>query len=318
MSGSRAGNVIATLLLGGALLFLALAFRRNWEDIRLYRLTLHPGDLALSFLFVLSSLLLATYGWQLSMNALTAPSSLSFPESVSVANTSGLAKYLPGKVWAFALQAHLLSGKGVHPSLPLFVTLVNLYVSLVTSAFMGMGLLLLSPASSASSFVLPLLIATLLVDLCFLAFHARLFHAASTLYGRLRGCEIPRYGLPKGILARLYLVHGAVAALAGASAYWACIGTGFDPGSGKAPLIAASAILGDVAGFLAVFVPGGLGVRESAMYLLLRDFAGGPLSLILPVATRFVNLFADLALGTAAFALLRHFRRTGVSRPESR
>jgi hypothetical protein len=243
------------------------------------------------------------------VNALSGARPFSPAESVAIANTSGLAKYLPGKVWGFALQAHLLSAHGVPPALPLFVNLVNLYVSLATSAFLGLLCLLLAQAGASAPRLLPLLLAVVLGDLCFLAFHARLFRSAAALYGRIRGCEIARYELPGRVLAGLYLAHGSAAVFSGAGAYWACVGTGFDPGEGKALLVASSAVLADVVGFLALFVPGGLGVREGVMFLLLRDGAGGPLALILPLATRFVNLAADAALGGIAFALLGRFRR---------
>ena len=72
----------------------------------------------------------------------------------------------------------------------------------------------------------------------------------------------------------------------------------------------AEALAGPVIGhldpdFLAIMVPGGLGVPEALMYDMLGGAAKGSLALVFPVASRLMNMFVDVTLGVVAFRLLR-------------
>ena len=69
-------------------------------------------------------------------------------------------------------------------------------------------------------------------------------------------------------------------------------------------MVVGSTLVADVAGFLAIIVPGGLGVREAMMYAILGGQASGALALILPVTSRLLNMGVDLLLGGIAFKLL--------------
>jgi uncharacterized membrane protein YbhN (UPF0104 family) len=72
----------------------------------------------------------------------------------------------------------------------------------------------------------------------------------------------------------------------GLAAYLLCVGIGFDIPPQKLFSIVAAALISEVAGFLAIIVPGGLGVKESVMYLILRADSSQTLALILPLALR--------------------------------
>jgi glycosyltransferase 2 family protein len=69
-----------------------------------------------------------------------------------------------------------------------------------------------------------------------------------------------------------------------------------------------SLIIADVTGFVAIIVPGGLGVREGVMYLLLTGVSTTALSLLLPIATRVVTMLVDISLGTTAVVLLNSYK----------
>jgi uncharacterized membrane protein YbhN (UPF0104 family) len=60
-----------------------------------------------------------------------------------------------------------------------------------------------------------------------------------------------------------------------------------------------------VAGFLAIVVPGGIGVREGLMYAILGGELSGSLAIVMPVASRLLNMGVDIVLGAVAFKLLR-------------
>jgi uncharacterized membrane protein YbhN (UPF0104 family) len=80
-------------------------------------------------------------------------------------------------------------------------------------------------------------------------------------------------------------------------------------------LVGASSLIADVIGFVAFIVPGGLGVRESAMFLVLDGVSLSTLPLVLPIATRSVNMLSDVVLGGLALKLLRKYSAEGWSAP---
>ena len=121
LARSNPGSVIATVHLGLPLLsvlvglcviwFFARAFRRNWAEVRAHEFDLSWPFLLGSALATLAAILLATYAWYASINALSS-GKVDFRQSIAAANLSGLTKYIPGKVWSYALQMYFLDGLG--------------------------------------------------------------------------------------------------------------------------------------------------------------------------------------------------------------
>ncbi|HYQ17057.1 MAG TPA: hypothetical protein VEQ58_14900, partial [Polyangiaceae bacterium] len=70
-------------------------------------------------------------------------------------------------------------------------------------------------------------------------------------------------------------------------------------------MVIGSSLVADVAGFLAIVVPGGIGVREGLMYTILGGQATGSLAIVMPVASRLLNMAVDVLLGAVAFKLLK-------------
>jgi uncharacterized membrane protein YbhN (UPF0104 family) len=87
-----------------------------------------------------------------------------------------------------------------------------------------------------------------------------------------------------------------------------CFGIGLEVADKKIFSVMSAMIISDVVGFVAVIVPGGLGVREGVMYFLLKGDTSGALFLILPIATRIVGMLVDILLGTMSFVLLKRLQ----------
>ena len=67
-------------------------------------------------------------------------------------------------------------------------------------------------------------------------------------------------------------------------------------------------IISDALGFLAIFVPGGLGVRELFLYSFLNNLGYGLESLTIPILARIINIITDLILGVIAIYSLYTYR----------
>jgi uncharacterized membrane protein YbhN (UPF0104 family) len=53
--------------------------------------------------------------------------------------------------------------------------------------------------------------------------------------------------------------------------------------------------------------PGGLGIREGAMFFLLDGITGKRVALLLPLALRIITMSSDLILGVTGFVFLRRY-----------
>jgi uncharacterized membrane protein YbhN (UPF0104 family) len=281
-------------------------FQKNWMNIHAFALNLDWRFVVLSFAAIAVTYLLATYGWFLTVNALS-DRKITFSASVATVNTGNLTKYIPGKVWSYAFQMYWLADAGFSKSLILYVNLVNLYVALITSTILGLSYLIFSPAKFLGALPPYLLAAFVLFDLWFIKFHAIFFKRFISAFNRTFKREIGYYETPTRLLLRLHLINFTAAFFFGLGAYLLCFGIGFAVDRGTMLLIMSSMMIADVMGFVAVIVPGGLGVRESVMYLLLSGASSAALALILPIATRIVSMIVDIFLGSIGFLLLRQY-----------
>ena len=296
--------------------FFYKAFQNNWASIQSSKFEISFLFLFLSFCAILVTYLLSTYGWYLAINSLSDGAKISFPQSVATVNASSLVKYLPGKIWSYALQMYWLVNAGFSKSLILYVNIVNLFVSMITSVTVGIAYLLFSSTILPFAATLSLLLALVFLDICCVAFPESINNGVFSFVNRIIHRDIKCFDVSRKLMMDLHRIHFAAAVSFGIGAYLLCIGFGFHVGRDKILLIMSSFLLSDVIGFLAVIVPGGLGVREGVMYLMLGGVMPGSLPLILPVASRIVNMLVDLFLGIIALRLLRGFMNAHLAGKE--
>ncbi len=284
--------------------FFYAAFRRNWATLQAHEFHIAPLYLAGAMLATLATTLLATYAWFSSLNALST-SHIDFRQSVAATNVSGLSKYIPGKVWSYALQMYWLDGLGFSKSLILYVNIVNQLISMGVSVMLALVCLLFSSVHLPASVLLAALLGLLVIDALSILFNHAILNGLFTLLGRLLKRNLSVFDVEKSLLVRLHLVHFGAAVTSGLAAYLFCFALGYRIDLAHSLVVIGSSILGDVAGFLAFVVPGGLGVREGLMYAMLDGQGVASLALVLPVASRLLNMVVEILLGAVALHLLR-------------
>ena len=284
--------------------FFSKAFQRNWAEVRAHEFQLSVPFLVGSALATLAAMLLATYAWYTSINTLSA-SKVDFRQSVAAANVSGLTKYIPGKVWSYALQMYWLDGLGISKALVVYVGVLNLAISMGVSVIFALLCLLFSSVRFPASVLLGSLLGLLAFDALSIWFNRALLNALVALVNRVFKRNLSAFDVTKSLLLELHSIHAAAAVLSGLAAYLFCFAIGYRIDFDRSLIVIGSSTLGDVVGFLAIIVPGGLGVREGLMYKILEGQATGSLALVLPVASRLLNMFVEIALGLVALRLLR-------------
>ncbi|HTA88801.1 MAG TPA: lysylphosphatidylglycerol synthase domain-containing protein, partial [Polyangiaceae bacterium] len=255
-------------------------------------------------LATLVTTLLATYAWHSALNSLSS-SKVTFRQSVAATNVSGLTKYIPGKIWSYALQIYWLDGLGVKKALIVYVNLVNLLISMGVSVMLGLVCLLLSHVDFPARLLLLALLALLVLDIASIWFSHTILNGLIRLTNRVFRRNFAVFDVKRSLLVELHLIHLAAAVTSGLAAYLFCYAIGYRVDLDRALVVIGSSILADVAGFLAIIVPGGLGVREALMYAMLGGQARGSLALVLPVASRMLNMLVEILLGVVALRLLR-------------
>ncbi|HYQ27721.1 MAG TPA: lysylphosphatidylglycerol synthase domain-containing protein [Polyangiaceae bacterium] len=284
--------------------FFGKAFRANWADVQAHEFQLSVPYLIAAALVTLAAMLLATYAWYRSINALST-SQVDFRQSIAAANVSGLTKYIPGKVWSYALQMYWLDGLGIGKALIVYVGLLNLAISMGVSVMFGLICLLFGQVAFPAQALFGALLGLLSFDALAIGFNRALLHALVSLINRVFKRTLSAFDVTKSLLLELHLIHLLAAAASGLAAYLFCFAIGYRIDFERSLVVVGSSTLGDVAGFLAIIVPGGIGVREGLMYKMLGGQGSGSLALVLPVASRLLNMFVEIALGAVALRLLR-------------
>ena len=225
-------------------------------------------------------------------------------EAARIWTVSSLGKYIPGKVWALAGMALMAQRAGVRP------WAATASAVMLQALAVGTGAAVVGVSGSAAlraeypwvGFVLPALVAGSAAGMALLlwpAFVRRLFAMARI--------ELPGAASP-GAGPVLYGVVANVVAWCGYGVAFWLLGRGLLelPGLTIGRAIAAFAA-SYIAGLLFLPAPGGIGVRESVVILMLTGAVGPASASALAVASRVLLTLTEF--GAAAPFLLSHRER---------
>ncbi len=251
---------------GAAVVLVALGWyvARNWNQVEAYAWSFRWPRLLLGSLCVVISYSLFVVLWRQLLHALGGR--LTLVDAHRIWYFGNLARYVPGKVFQLAGTAYLARAKGVPGS-------ITVASSVLAQAFVVGSAVIVAVATLGGSSLpgptwLPLVVLAGLAALVF----TPLFDTLQAALMRWRPntfSEIGSIGMrQRGSLAGGYIVA------------WFFFGTGFYlflsgltvvAAKDLWPLVGVSAA-GYAAGWLAVFAPGGIGVREGVYALLLARF----------------------------------------------
>jgi uncharacterized membrane protein YbhN (UPF0104 family) len=209
---------------------------------------------------------------------------------------SALGKYIPGSVWQYAGRVTLARARGV----PVQTGLASLAIEVVASV---------AAAAVVSALALPWEIAVAvwgaLVILGALAFAYR--RSIVALGARLAApalARVDRQTVAAGVRSvpaagALYVVGWAIYG----TAFWLTARALFAVPASSLPHYLGVFAIAWVVGFVVVFAPGGIGVREAVLVALLSDRLGEAHAIALAAASRLILSAIDLGGGTIAIAL---------------
>lgn len=277
-----------------ALAAAAWAVAGQWQQVREALGALSPGALVAALLLGLGYVVLTMLSWRVVLADLG--SALPVGAAGRLFFLSQLGKYLPGGVWNVLAAAEMGMDHAIPRRRSVTVLVVSILVSIVTGLALAVGAVGLAPPDVAASYgwvvwTFPLFVAALTPPVL-----NRLLEAAlratrrPPLEHRLSGRGIAG---ASGWALVSWVVAGALVWVVATEAGMAATGS-------TLALAVGGYALAWTVGFLVVFVPAGVGVREAVLAAVLagRLDAGGVVVTVL-LARVFMTV-ADLALGTAA------------------
>ena len=262
---------------------------RDWTAVSATLGKLSPGTLVLALVLAQVGLFSTVMTWRHLLAALGSP--LRVPFAGQVFLTGQLARYLPGSVWAFLLQAQLAQRYDVPRARSLLAVLLAVGVTTVTGLTIAVVAV---PALVAQWGPATWLLLAGPLTLIFLV--PRLLTLVSNI--ALRVLRRPRLTAP---------IPGRPVALAAGWAVlsWLCMGAHLwvlaasaGVGATELPLVTATFSLAVCAGFLAFVLPSGVGVREAVLVAGLSTVLPAGAALALALVSRLLCTTADV-LGAA-------------------
>jgi glycosyltransferase 2 family protein len=297
----------------GALL-VGLAIRSiasNWQSLRAQRIDwqLSPAMIVASMLVVFTAYAVLVEAWR--RVVLSMGQRLPFFSAVRIWFLASLGKYIPGKVWAVAGAAVLARRAGVDPSVAVAGALVLQALALASGAAAVAltardALQALGPAAVPIAAVLLGLSAVGLAALASQSWLDRISGLLPSSFPRLRAVGL-------GILSFAFAANLLAWALYGAALLLLTRGV-LPEVSLSLPQAIGVFTCSYLAGFVALFAPGGLGPRESVFLLMLAGDIGLKPAAGLALASRLLLTGTEL-LPAVPLLLLR---RDATSPPSVR
>ena len=282
----------AQWIVGAAIVILAArTLVRNWEELRSQPLDwrIEPAWLVLSAVVVWLMYALLIVAWRTMLASWG--QHLDGWSAARIWTVSSLGKYLPGKVWAVAGMALMSQRAGIAPWAATGSAVVLQVLAIGSGAAVAglTGRRALESAHPGAGLALAALVAASLVGVGLLLwppFLRRLLRLAAP--GADTRDAPGNFGIFFGVAANLVAWLGYGAAL------W-LLARGLLPSAGLAPGLAVAVFTASyLAGFLALFAPGGLGVREGLFILMLQGPLGIGAATALAVASRVLLTITEL------------------------
>jgi uncharacterized membrane protein YbhN (UPF0104 family) len=291
-------------LIGIIFYFLARGLLANWNQIKEYEWEFDYFLLGISFVLIILTYLVWVEIWRKLLKR--SGHILNFKKMFKIWFLANLGKYLPGKVWSFLGMLYLLEKEGVAKSKGLSMAILAQALSVLSGLLVALLFLRYSYYQRffAQSPGLTVVILLVLAGIMVLVFYPKLLEGIINLMLRILKKETITLNLKtKNILFILLLYCGSW--FLSGFVFWVFIRS-ITPVSLGIYLSLTGAFAGSFSlGFLAFFAPGGIGVREGILVVLLSNFFPTPVAILISLLSRVWITLAEALCSVLALALER-------------
>jgi hypothetical protein len=294
---------LSILLVSLFVWFFYKEFKENWEAVRTFHLEINWEYLVMAIFMMIANYLCITLSWHIGINYFDNHKKLKITESFALVNISQLGKYIPGKLWSYMIQIYWLASKGVPKTTALYLNVVTTLLSILVSMLLGCIFLMMLPDWYHLKTEILIFIGLLLV-INLVLFNKNILRFFVEMFSKITGQKISFYQLSKRRIISmqiLYITGSLFWALAGC---FISLSIGFGLDGLRILFISSAMLLGDVIGFLVLIAPGGLGVREGTMFLILKGAGVIQFALIFPIIVRLLSIVTDLIMGIVSVLII--------------
>ena len=280
-------------------LFWARTLITYWPHLTRYswRLGWLPLTLALGLL-VGQMMLLAT-AWQQALKAVGAP--IPWRRGASMWLRAQIARYLPGGVWDVAGRVVLSRGLTMPTRAVPAAAALEIGLQVVSAGVLLLLTLIVFPTPRAA-FITPLAAVALALALVILT--PGIFQPSINLLLKMSGRSPLHMHVTYPTLTRLFLLYLGAHLLQGVA--FVLFGQGVGAVSwAQAPRLVGAYVGAWLAGYVIVFAPGGIGVREAALLVLLERVIPTPLLIGIALGFRVWVSLRDLVAAVIGLVLAR-------------
>ncbi|UCG92403.1 MAG: flippase-like domain-containing protein [candidate division WOR-3 bacterium] len=274
----------------------------NWQNIPFTSLYFNVISLAVSFLFLFVNFLIFVEGWRAIIRALGG--TITFKNSFWIMSSSQIAKYVPGGIW-FALGRVYLSKL---EKLKGEIAAVSVIIETGLTFLVGIVLLFLSFGFSEQRtfanfyFAIPIFFMFLIV--LYPPLLNRLLNVAMRVLKR--PAITLRISYIRLLRLSFYFFGLWLAQIIG---FYFLINSMYPIALSKLFNLAAAYTLSWMVGFIVIFAPAGLGVREGTMSLLLSPILPMPLAIAISFIARVWITVFEIAIFFIGLVVKRATRR---------
>ncbi|MDP9261491.1 MAG: lysylphosphatidylglycerol synthase domain-containing protein [Actinomycetota bacterium] len=292
-------QIAAQVLLAGGVVFVLFRLGSLWRNSHVAWSAVRWLPLVGALLIAIAAVAAAALTWNRILRALGVETR---PRWAGVFLQAQLAKYVPGGVWQYAGRVALSRSEDI----PVKAVTMSLPIELAGTVLAGglLALLAAGPWGLAAAGLALVSVFALSVS----GSAEKAIAAAQRWFGDRDVGAVPR-----GIVAS-FIPYVAITALLGVT-LWLVADALFGVPAGDLPFYVGAFSIAWLTGLVAVFAPGGLGVREAILVALLRGRLGTADAVVLATVSRAVLTIADL-LGACAGVLI--LRRGSGLRPGTR
>ena len=280
---------------GAVLVCFALTFKAQWATIAAADWRLEPGRFALATVILVVSFALVAALWGL---ALATTTGVPVRRGARIWFLANLARYVPGNVWSVLGAVELARREGAQRRAAAAVVALTQVLSVGVALLVGLPVL----AAEWARLGRPALVGVAVAAAVGLAVVAARRPLLALLRRRAPDLALRDLVPPPRLAVQL---------VAGYALYWVVAGLAFGvfaasvyrPAGAHLPLLVAAYGAAYAAGFLSLLTPGGLGVREGVLVLVLAAVMPAGIAAVVAVLARVWMMVVELLGSVVAQAV---------------
>lgn len=300
---------VQIVVIGAIGYFLVMTVVKNWNEVKAFPWHFNPWLLALSLLALAGSLFFMIFLWQSLLVRLG--SKIPLGPAFRIFSLSSLGRYLPGKVWQVVGMVYLGKKDGVRAESGVWAALLAQILAILSgflvtfiALFVEQERMLRPLLEKIGMGPISLWWMLLPVAAALVLIHPRILEWATNLLLKIMKRQPIKFNLTYPGLLLFFLLYVVSWFFYGTALYLFIDSVHPLPVSDWI-VVTGSFAAADVLGVLAIFVPGGLGVREGVLTLFLTSLVSSGVAVALSFGQRLWFTVIELTFVLIALILTR-------------